>query len=217
MMWQARKSCNISMGVNLSSPEFPDTQTCPDMSLYTKTSDIQTCPDMSLYTKTSEILSMGVESSPEFPDTQTCPDMSLYTKTSEIPKNCPEITSNVTVVKLDSGEKVVTKNEAARMCEFINDQWVPTSNALDHCRILSTYNACSHGFQSNCNLSNATCKVYINPDLNTWGGSQNCGIKTPFCPTFHNETIRNHANNMAARDRCTVNLPDGAVSTAPSS
>ena len=44
-------------------------QSCPDMSLYTKTSDIQTCPDMSLYTKTSDI--------------QTGPDMSLYMKKSQ--------------------------------------------------------------------------------------------------------------------------------------
>ena len=29
-------------------------QSCPDMSLYTKTSDIQTCPDMSLYMKKSQ-------------------------------------------------------------------------------------------------------------------------------------------------------------------
>ena len=66
---------------------------------------------------------MGVDSSsPKFPDTYTCPDMSLYTKTSEIPTNCPEMLCNVNVVKLDSGEEVVTKNEAAGMCEFINDQ-----------------------------------------------------------------------------------------------
>jgi hypothetical protein len=50
-------------------------QSCPDMSLYTKTSDIQSCPDMSLYTKTSDI--------------QACPDMSLYTKTADIPSGHP--------------------------------------------------------------------------------------------------------------------------------